>query len=327
MRIEVSVVMFLLLLASASPSAAQHSIVETPEPAAEDIAVLARAHFDRGVDRYREGDYDAALAELQRSFELSPTYKLLFNLAQVQIERRDYAAAWSLYSDYLRRGGAAIPTERVQAVEQDLVYLNERIAEIDIDVDVLGAQIFVNAVAVGTSPLSESVRVNAGGSLVRVEKAGYAAFEQRLNVAGTERRRVSVALEPLTAPTPRQLVPPPLQVVSVPNMKPAWMSLGAALVMGGASATFGVLSLNARQHQDQVLASYPGRPSEIDAARGRLQTYAALTDAFAAASLAAGVIGLYFLFSPPSAREAPVATRANLRLTARTAGAALAGAF
>lgn len=327
MRIQAVVVAIMSLLLSASRSAAQHSTDGTAEPAAQNATELARAHFDRGVAHYSDGDYDAALAEFQRSYELSPTYKLLFNLAQVQMERRDYAAAASLYTDYLRSGGTAISSERLQAVEQDLAYLNERIATLDVDVDVRDAQIYVNALLVGTSPLPDAVRVNVGGAVVRVEKAGYAPFEQRLSVAGTERRRVRVALKLLPAPAPLPAVKPSLQVVNVPNMTPGWISLGAALVLGGASATFGVLSLNAREHQTQVLASYPGRPSDLNAARGRLQTFATLTDVFAAASIATGLVGLYFLWSPPRSQETVLTNRASVRLSATPAGATLTGTF
>lgn len=110
-------------------------------------------------------------------------------------------------------------------------------------------------------------------------------------------------------------------------MTPCWISLGAALVLGGATATFGVLSLNAQQNQEELLGRYPGRPSELDAARDRLQTFAALTDAFAAATAAAGIVGLYFLLSPPERRETVPADRATLRLTATPTSIALRGAF
>jgi tetratricopeptide (TPR) repeat protein len=324
MRIQPVVVMILSFLAIAAPGAAQDSA----ETDAEHVNVLARTHFDRGVEHYSEGNYEAALAEFQRSHELLPTYKLLFNLAQVQIERRDYAAAFELFTDYLRSGGPAIAPERASAVEQELARLKQRIAELDLDVDVQGAQIFVNAVPVGTSPLAEPVRVNVGSIFVRVEKAGHSTFEQRLSVAGTDKRRLTVMLQPLTAPSPPQppvrlALAPSRELNTTPNMTPCWISLGAALVLGGATATFGALTLSAHQHQDQQLARYPGRPNELDAARGRLQTFAALTDVFAAASLTAGIVGLYFLWSPP---ERP-ADRAKLRLTATPAGVTLGGAF
>ena len=51
----------------------------------------ARAHFERGVEYYTEGDFRAALVELTRAYALQPTYKMLYNLGQVAFELRDYA--------------------------------------------------------------------------------------------------------------------------------------------------------------------------------------------------------------------------------------------
>ena len=55
----------------------------------------ARAHFQRGVDYYTEGDLAAALVEFERAYALQPAYRLLYNLGQVTYELRDYAAAES----------------------------------------------------------------------------------------------------------------------------------------------------------------------------------------------------------------------------------------
>jgi tetratricopeptide (TPR) repeat protein len=302
------------------------SLGSAQESDPESVTVQAREHFGRGVEHYSEGNYAAALAEFQRSYELSPTYKLLYNLAQVQMELHNYSAAFGLFTDYLKSGGTAITPERASAVQQDLARLEQSIAEVSIDVDQEGAQITVNAAPVGTSPLREPVRVNVGSAIVRVEKAGFAAFEHSVSVVGADKKRVSVELKPLMASL-APAAPAALQPSTTSNLTPAWIGLGSAFVLGGAAVTFGVLSVSARQQQDDLLARYPGRPSELDAARSRLQTFAALTDAFAAASLVTGLVGLYFLWSPPQRREAPPAERAQLRLTASPSGLTLRGAF
>src|SRR5690349_10373833 len=58
----------------------------------EQSSAAARVHFARGVEHYDEGNFDAALAEIERAYQLEPSnYKLLYNLAQVQMERHDNA--------------------------------------------------------------------------------------------------------------------------------------------------------------------------------------------------------------------------------------------
>src|SRR5689334_17881077 len=144
MRIQVAFVATISLFVTTARAAAQDSTGATSTAEPESAAVLARTHFERGVERYSEGNYDAALAELQRSYELSPVYKLLFNLAQVQTERHDYAAAFELFTEYLRSGGSAIAPERMHDVEQELLILRQRTGEIYVDADIAGARIFVN---------------------------------------------------------------------------------------------------------------------------------------------------------------------------------------
>jgi Tfp pilus assembly protein PilF len=63
------------LVVSATPSGA----VAAPDDAAE----AAKQHFNRGVASYRDGDFDAALAEFEKAYETRPDYRVLYNLGQV----------------------------------------------------------------------------------------------------------------------------------------------------------------------------------------------------------------------------------------------------
>ena len=49
---------------------------------ADDPVRRAQGHFQRGVELYGERNYDGALAEFSRAHELSPNYRVLYNLAQ-----------------------------------------------------------------------------------------------------------------------------------------------------------------------------------------------------------------------------------------------------
>src|SRR5262245_57300010 len=88
----------------------------------------ARERFRRGVDFYREGSYDAALAEFSKAYEIAPDYRVLYNLAQVQSERRDYAAALRLVDDYVKRGQGEIGEERLEQVRNWRPQLKIRVA-------------------------------------------------------------------------------------------------------------------------------------------------------------------------------------------------------
>ena len=281
----------------------------------------ARLHFDRGVELYQEGSFDAALAEFERAHEISPNYKILYNIGQVQAERHEYVAAVELFNQYLREGASQITPERRQTVEGDIEKLRQRIATLSIQVNVAGAEVFVNDVSVGRTPLEAPVPVNAGALRVRAEKPGYVAKTQTMTVTGAERARVSFEL--VSGPTVARTT-----TIERSNMTPFWISLGASLVLGGTTAIVGGLTLGANHDLDEELNRLPADEDAIESARGKVKTMAGLTDGFGAATAVASVAALYFLIWPPEETEvvpAPSGVRASL--TPSSNGVALSGTF
>ena len=65
----------------------------------------AQRRFQRGIELYKESDFDAALVEFKRAYELVPSYKILYNLGQVSYQRHDYASALRYFRQYLEEGG------------------------------------------------------------------------------------------------------------------------------------------------------------------------------------------------------------------------------
>lgn len=282
----------------------------------------ARVHFDRGVELYQEGSFDAALAEFERAHEISPNYKILYNIAQVQAERHEYVAAVKLFNEYLRAGASLVSAERRQAVEGDIEKLRQRIATLAIDANVTGAEVFVNDESVGKTPLEEAVLVNAGTCRVRVEKAGYSAKARTLTVTGAERARISFELDAAPTLTSRTTT------IETTNTTPFWISLGATVVLGGTTAVVGALTLGANHDLDTQLDRTPADKNAIESARNKVTTMAGLTDGFGAATAVAAGATLYFLIWPSKHTEvvpAPGAVHASLAPT--PTGVALSGTF
>src|SRR6476469_8681525 len=97
---------------------------------AKDVKEEARAHFQKGIEDYADGDFQAALIELERAYALKPTYRLLYNLGQVAYELRDYTATERYFMQYLAEGKDEIPADRRAEVEQDLARVRARIASV-----------------------------------------------------------------------------------------------------------------------------------------------------------------------------------------------------
>jgi len=282
----------------------------------------ARVHFERGVELYREGSFDAALVEFQRSHELAPNYKILYNLAQVQAERHEYVAAVQLLNEYLQKGGNEIAAERRQAVAQDMEKLSVRIATVSIDVSVEGAEVFVDDVSVGHAPLASPLPVNVGSRRIRAEKPGFLPQARTITVAGAERAQLVLTLQP--APVVAQQSAPE-RTVQVRNMTPFWISLGATVALGAATGVFGALALGANGDLDSALNTMDRQ--DIDSKRGKVRTMAALTDGFGAGTLLAAGATVWLLLSPPEHTERLPATGLRASVAPSLTGLHMSGSF
>ena len=76
----------------------------------------------------------------------------------------DYAAALQALEKYLHDGGGEVPAAKRSEVERELGKLRARVAKLEIVSNVAGAQVTIDDVAVGTTPLPAPVLVSAEGA-------------------------------------------------------------------------------------------------------------------------------------------------------------------
>ena len=72
----------------------------------------AMPHFQRGVELYDENDFQNALIEFRRAYEIAQDYHVLYNVAQTCYQLQNYACALDAFTRYLSEGGSAIARER-----------------------------------------------------------------------------------------------------------------------------------------------------------------------------------------------------------------------
>ena len=93
--------------------------------------VVARQHYDRGLQQYNLGEYAASLEEFLAAYKEYPDPVLLFNLAQCYRQLGNVQKALTLYRSFLRETGGRSPNEEevkkiVAKLEQDLQKEAER---------------------------------------------------------------------------------------------------------------------------------------------------------------------------------------------------------
>ncbi|MET0596064.1 MAG: hypothetical protein ABW133_25410, partial [Polyangiaceae bacterium] len=101
----------LLALAPLSTSFNAFAAPDTP-PADKTAVDEARQRFQKGVQLFHEWSFEAALAEFRKAYQLAPSYRLLYNIAQVHYELHNYVDALKAFRQYLNEGGTDVPVDR-----------------------------------------------------------------------------------------------------------------------------------------------------------------------------------------------------------------------
>ena len=204
----------------------------------------ARAAFKRGIELYKERDFDAALVELKRAYALVPSIKILYDLGQVSYQRHDYAGALRYFRRYLTEGDGEIAPDRQREVAEDIGRLEMRFGRLEVQTLDEGAQVLVDDVVVGKTPLVTLIPVSSGARRISLVARTGEQRTRLVKVAGGEIVRVyfprfdakiaapgsaSAKAPPralATAPAPRTSAaatdaPPPAAALAVPVAEPA----------------------------------------------------------------------------------------------------------
>jgi len=238
----------------------------------------ARVHYERGLQLFNEENYDAALFEFERAYELAPSYKILYNMGRIQRQQNNYAAALRSYARYLKEGGTGIPPERKAEVEKEVAVLRPRTAEITVIVNIDGADVnsddipvctaTIESSCVGKSPLASPIVVNPGRHKITGVKTGYASATSLVSVVGSDKITVKLELVSLTQPKEYQ------NPWTIP-MVVGWSATGAAAITGG---IFSILAVKAKDDQQNKLNTFGSTQSDLSDARDKTKTLSTVSD-------------------------------------------------
>lgn len=256
----------------------------------------ARAHFRMGVEFYKERDFRAALIEFKRAQEVSPHFKVLFNLAQVSLELQDYVGAIDYLDAYLEQGGEQITPAQRAEVDAMMARLSPLIGELTISVNEGGAELFIDNSPVGISPLNGPVRVSAGRIKVTAIKTGRQLYERHLDVAPGEHKEVELVLAPIREETPETA--PLVSEKATVEVHASGGGVSAALVTGiltgalgiGAGVMVAVTMKAENKYNDTRLASTPTTNAELADLRNDAKVKAWVTDGLLGATLVSAIV-------------------------------------
>lgn len=299
------------------PAKAADAAEQAPAAATSSSNASARdeaaQRFEAASALYAQGNYEAAAVELERAYALVPDPRVLYKLGMLRLHLQHHARARRAFERYLADGGAELTPDARLRLESDLRLLRDKTAELEVGVNVAGAEVLVDGVSMGYSPISAPLVVDVGEHHIAVRKDGYSAHDARLTLAGGEAQRVDVVLQPeveeavrtkATSIKPSRARPsPPAEQEATGHPKLTWVawSVTGALAAGAASAgVLGLLAVNELDTlKDDPNASRAALERQAERAEIRLLT----ADVLTGATLLAAGGALYLTFF--AQRETP----------------------
>ncbi len=243
-------------------------LLSVPVAFAQDQEALteARTRFTRGLELYEAGDYEAALAEFTRAYEVAPHFAVLYNIAQVKAQLVRYPEAVETFERYLAEGGDQIAAPRRAEVEEELRRLGALIGRIALVVEnPERATVYVDDTEIGRTPLGSPLRVSAGRHVIEVRAEGFLPTRRLVTVAGGEEETLHVALDPEgTAPGAIQVVVTvPGATVSLDGDEVGTTPLGSALSVNEGSYRIEV-SRPGYQNASVVVVVEPAEVEQVE---------------------------------------------------------------
>jgi len=283
-------VMALLWLAAAASRAVT---------AAADDGDEARIQYERGVELYDAGKFEEALVAFSRAYELKPSYKILYNIAQTDNERGEYAGALGAYRRYLAEGGGGLDAARTSEVEAEVTRLESLVGSLEVECAVDGSFVLVDGRRMGEAPFREALLVNLGERNVMVKKGAVELYHEVVRIAGGQELTIVVEAPPEggaagTAGGGGRAGPHGASIARGRKVAGGIVLgvAGAAAVVAGVT---GGLATSDRNSLDCDGNSCPGQQDEIDSAR----TKATLSTVFTCVSGAALVAGILLVAIRP----------------------------
>jgi tetratricopeptide (TPR) repeat protein len=285
-----------------APAAAADAPASTAPAAAPTPEVLKESadHYQRGLSLYGEGEFVLALVEFERAYQLTPNYRVLYNIGQVRIQLGRYAKGREALEEYLKQGGDSINAERTTAVKKDLEMLAERTAVLSVVVSEPGADVAVDGRVVGVSPLAAPLVIDAGEHTLDVRKGGFYDKSSQVTLAG--RDQIEVKLDLLKIPEAQAS----RVIVEQHTDKPqatktartaayvGWAATGTFAVTAG---VFGYLGIKKANDLESMRTNFGVTTSQLDSTKSSASNLLLAADIAGGVAAIAGGVSLYLTLS------------------------------
>ncbi len=219
-------------VAEAAPPVAKAPPSPTLPPAAPAPELQeAKVHFQQAVALFNDGNFNAALAEFQRAYDLRPSPGLLYNIGLTQKALFRYDEAVDTLERYLAEETKLSPERRAECL-QLTTEMKALLAPITITIEPAGAVVSVDGRSIGKAPLLRPLRLAAGSHTLETSADGWKTQKRDLMVSAGIPLNLNIRLDliPKTGQVRINAAPPESEIRidgRVLGRPPAQIELGA----------------------------------------------------------------------------------------------------
>lgn len=176
---------------------APYEVPESQKPLVETLTGEAKAEYDSARILFGANDYEGALLKFEQALEHSHDLRLLWNMAVCEKNLRHYVRVRRLLERYRRDGGDRLTASQKSDVASVLHTVETLVSEIQLVVEPDGAEVFLDDVSQGKTPLAEPVLVDLGTRKIRVSKEGYQDWQLTREFVGHSYLTMNASLRPI----------------------------------------------------------------------------------------------------------------------------------
>ncbi len=189
--------------------------VALAQPAPSDpVTEAARQKYQEGVKAFESGKFEDARSAFLQAYALKRVPAVLLNLGQSEIKSAHYEDGGNHLQQFIRDHKTATP-DQITAAQNGIADAKKRTGFLVVIVNAVGADLSVDGVAIGKSPLLDPYFIKPGKHVVYATyqgAGGTTAVDVQKGIATS----ASITLA-VTTPVPTQTTPVPTQTAPVPT--------------------------------------------------------------------------------------------------------------
>lgn len=181
---------------------------------ADSVTQIARQRYNEGVKAYDAGRFEDARTAFLQAYALKRHPAVLLNLGQSELRSNHHDDACNHLQQFLREYTTATPDERAIA-EKGIAEAKRKASIVVVSVDAAGADVSIDGVTIGKSPIYDPVFIKPGKHSV------FAVLQGKSAAVAIDAKIGAASQATLTLGTPGAVAPAPVPMPPVPVPAPA----------------------------------------------------------------------------------------------------------